>query len=201
MATSEKVTSLGLSAEVFLAFWAQRARGRKKESRRIRRLFITEIIDERVCDGVNFVGGLVFAEGDMPLRFVPHGEEGIGRRGRGVDMGETQLVGQRHGGGIELRTADDEDFGIACECNCLFERCGDFGVGPRLTDGARNDDVSAIGECALGQRLVGVASHDDGMARGERFEAAQVVAERIEQLVVQPDGIVFGQSTNDGDHD
>ena len=64
----------------------------------------------------------------------------------------------------------------------------------------RKHDVPTIGESALGKGEVGVAAHDDGMARGEGLETLQVVGQPINQLVLITDGPVLRHRSNNTNH-
>jgi len=60
------------------------------------------------------------------------------------------------------------------------------------------DDVAAVGQGTLRQGLEGAASHDDGVAGGERLEAFQIVGQPIQQFVLKAYRTVTGDGYNDG---
>ena len=144
---------------------------------------------------------MVFRGDDVPQLGVNLGEKGIGMFGQGVDVGEAEAVGQRERSGIDGGTADDEDFLADGGIEGSLEGGKDFGVGPGSATGAGEDEVAAVGQSAFGEGLKSAASHDDGVAGGEGFEALEVSTNRIEEAVLKADGIVLSQGADEGDHD
>ena len=72
---------------------------------------------------------------------------------------------------------------------CLVERL--VAVATRkLAHCGGEDNVAAVGQCTLGERLKGSSSHDYGVTCGERLETLQVVGQPIYKLVVVSDGTV-----------
>lgn len=62
-----------------------------------------------------------------------------------------------------------------------------------------DDDIDAMGQWPRGQRLEGLAPHDDGMVCGESLEALQVFGEVPQQLVVVAYGTVGSNGGDDAD--
>ena len=61
-----------------------------------------------------------------------------------------------------------------------------------------DDDVAAFGERTTRKGTPSIASHDDGMARGERLESLEVVGDMPQEVVVLADSVVLGYGDNDG---
>jgi len=144
------------------------------------------------------IRGVGFSTCFFPYRRVYLGEEGV-RLFRGVlDVGDVEGIGQRKGFLIYAGSADDEHFffGLASGQGC-FQR----GIALRsreLDVLTAQDDVAAVGQGTLRQGLEGAASHDDGVAGGERLEAFQIVGQPIQQFVLKAYRTVTGDGYNDG---
>ena len=144
---------------------------------------------------------MVFRGDDVPQPGVDLGEKGIGLFGQGVDVGEAEAMGERERSGIDGGAADDEDFLAGGGIDGGLEGGEHFGVGPGSATGAGEDEVAAVGQSAFGEGLKSAASHDDGVASGEGFEALEVGADGIEEAVLKADGIVLSQGADEGNHD
>ena len=59
--------------------------------------------------------------------------------------------------------------------------------------------ISALWQRSAGQRVPGVAPHNDGMARGEGLEPLEVVGYVPDEVVVLANGVVLGNGHYDGD--
>lgn len=157
------------------------------------------IIHEGVFEGMAFILRMRLLVDYSPCAVV--GEEGVGMGRRVVHLRQTQTVGQRH----RLLVDAGSTYYIyvllrRAALECGFE--GGVDVAARqLFHRRRQHHVAAVGQCALGQRQVGVAPHDDGMAGGELFEPFQVIGQPVDEFVLETDGPVFSHRCNDGNHD
>ena len=121
--------------------------------------------------------------------------------GSGIHLRQIEAVGKGQCFGIHRRAADDEHLLTLPAMREGFGQRGEtFGTG-KSRGGARQHDVAAIGQCALGQRLKRAPPHDDGMSRGELLETAQVGRKAEEQPVVVTDGAVARHGADDIDHE
>lgn len=154
---------------------------------------LPDVVGERERLVVAFVGLMLLAEGASPGFAVEFGEEDVGFLRGGVNVSEAETIGEREGCLIDACTADDEDFlVIIAGSESSFKGREHLNVLPRSINIRGEDNVAAIGQRTLGQRLKSAASHDDGVARGQRLEATQISAEVIEKIVVVADCIVVG---------
>ena len=161
-----------------------------------------EVVDEGVGVGVALVCGVVLAEDGLPVAAVGEGEESVGIKGGVVDEGDVELLRQREGLVVETGAADDEDFILFRFTGVEGSGEGGEDVGPGETEGGvvAEHDVAAVGKGSVGEGLKGLSPHDDGVAGGERLEAAQVVRQVVEELPGTPDGVVLGYGDNEGEH-
>lgn len=161
-----------------------------------------EVVDEGVGVGVALVCGVALAEDGLPVAAVGEGEESVGVKGGVVDEGYVELFCQGEGLTIKTGTADDEDFILFRFTGVEGSGEGGEDVGPGETEGGvvAQDQVAAVGEGSVREGLKGLAPHDDGVAGGERLEAAQVVRQVVEELPGTPDGVVLGYGDNEGEH-
>ena len=125
----------------------------------------------------------------LPVAVV--GEEGIRLCRDVVHLGQTQTVSQRQRLLIDPCTTYDVDVlvGPATRQGSV-QRGVDITAG-QLLDCCGQHHIATVGQGTLGQRQVGVASHDDGMACGQRLEAFQVVGQPVDEFVLESDGAVL----------
>lgn len=55
-------------------------------------------------------------------------------------------------------------------------------------------NVSSIGQCAFRKRLKRAPSHEHSVACGELFEASQILAEMVDEVVFKADSPILGHS-------
>ena len=145
------------------------------------------------------IGLVVLLGKQTPFALVDLGEEHIGIVGTGVQMGEAEAVGQGQGLGIDTSTSYNIYMCVGGQGGKGFLQRGEhFYARGIIVFLARQYDVATIGEGALGQRLKGATSHNDGMAGGEGFEALQVGTKMIEEVVIPTYGTIVGHGTNYG---
>ena len=152
--------------------------------------------------GVTFVGRMGIAENGQPVAAVSKGEEGIGILWQIVDEGDIELLRQRQGLAIDAGTSEDEDLFLSRLAGSKGSGKGGEDFGAREGEGGvvAQDEVTAVGQGTVRERLEGLASHDDGMARSKRLETLQVIRQVVEQLPCPPDGVVLSYGNNDGKH-
>ena len=112
---------------------------------------------------------------------------------------QVEAAGQRKGLRINLRAADDEDLLFGREQrHRLFERMG-HPASRNLHLLPRDDHIGPVGQ-RPSERLVGLAPHDDGMARRNGLEVFQVFGNMPQQGVLIADHTVFGDGYDDAYH-
>ena len=114
------------------------------------------------------------------LPSVVLGEEGVGVGGRVVNLGKAESVG--YGERLLVDACSTYYIYVLVLC-AVGERFLERRVAVaafELGGCATEHHVATVGQGALGERLERAASHDDGVARGERLETLQVVGQPIE---------------------
>ena len=158
---------------------------------------LPDIVSERERLVVAFVGLMLLTEGAGPGFAVKLGEEDVSFLRGGVNVSEAETISDREGCLVDACAANDEDFFvIIAGSESSVKGREHLNVLPRSINIRGENYVAAIGQCTLGQRFKSAASHDDGVARGQRLEATEISAEVIEKIVVVADCIVVGERTN-----
>ena len=157
-------------------------------------------VDEGICLRMFLVGRMFFAPHFAPLLGFQFGEEGIGLGGHVVHHGEVYAFGQADGLSIQFTSTDDVDvFGVVALHQCFFDTSVALCILIMQSLLTAEYNVASVGQCTFGERLEGLAPHDDSVTRSELLEAFEVVGQAIEQLVVEAYGIIFSYGDNDGD--
>lgn len=159
------------------------------------------VVGKGIGRGVLLVGFMRLGAHQPPVVAAKLRKPHVGMLGSGIHLRQIEAVGKGQCLGIHRRAADDEHLFVLLAMREGFGQRGEtFGTG-KSRGGARQHDVAAIGQCALGQRLKRAPPHDDGMSRGELLETAQVGRKSEEQPVVVTDGAVARHGADDIDHE
>lgn len=139
---------------------------------------------------MSLVCRVAFSAFFLPYGRVDGGKEDICLFFAVLHFRDIEAVGQRKSSGIQAGTADDEDFFlVGAGLQGLFQRAEAFRSGPLPFLSAQHD-VAAVGQCPFGERLERLASHDNGMPRGQGLESFQVVGQPIQQFVALSDAVI-----------
>lgn len=157
------------------------------------------VIYEGIALGMTLIDVVILAPYFLPS-FREIREEGVGLCGSVMNEGEAETVGERHCCLIN-RVATYYIyilFGSAVG-EGFFERCIEIATREVLWfAGTAQHDITTVWECSLRKTLECAATHDDGMAGGERLEALQVSRQPVQQFVVKSDGEVLSHGSDDG---
>ena len=135
---------------------------------------------------------------EAPRLLVPAGKERVALVGA-AHAREIEAIGTGQRLGVDLGAADHEELLVGAEERRGFvERMHDAAAGD-FDPLARDDHVGAVGQRPA-ERLVGLAAHDHGVARGEAPETPQVFGNVPEKAVVSADDAIFGHGDDDADH-
>lgn len=144
---------------------------------------------------------MVFAESTFPLREIDGRKIYVGFGCGGVNVCQTELVGEGEGGRIKRCSSDNEDLCfLRCGLKCFFRASKQFGARGSLREMAAYDEVPTMGKCPLRERFEGFSAHDDGVTGSQCFEALQVCPEVKEHLTVQPDCTLFVECAYECEH-
>ena len=120
------------------------------------------------------------------------GEESVRPRGKGIHLGEPQLLRQRESLPIDLRTPYHEHFPQrGASPQGFLQRGADLQAGVLWQRGWRGKsstagehDVVTMGQGSVGQRLIGLAPHDDSVPPRQLAESRHVLGQVEEQLAL-----------------
>ena len=143
------------------------------------------------------VGGMLLSPHLSP--FPVGREEGVGLGWGVVHLGQAKAVGALHR--LTVYTGASYHIHILvglAVCKGLFQRTKTLATLEILRRAAEHD-VAAVGQCPFGQRLKGLAAHDDGVASGELLKPLQVFGQPVYQAVLVADGEVLGHGSDDVD--
>ena len=128
----------------------------------------------------------------LPISHVYFREPGISLLGFLFDEGSVDSVSQGHRPSIDAFPADDKDLlllGFPLEC--FFQRIIEHDVVTMLLHVfslSCDDHVATVGQGIVGQRLKGLASHDDRMPGGESLEVSHILGQMPRQSVTEANG-------------
>ena len=160
----------------------------------------SHVVYKGIGAGMFLVGRTGIPAFFLPLGGVDGGEPYVGPGGFGVYFCQAQLVGQGEGLAVEAGAADDVDMFIRSARGQGFVQGGKHLRAGQLESGlGGEDDVAAVGQSAFGQGFECLAAHQDGVARGEGFEAFQVVGQPEKQLVLVADGTAAVDGGDEGE--
>ena len=143
------------------------------------------------------IGSMAFPCALLPV--VIGWEEGVGLCGCVMNLCEAESLGDVDGLLVDARSPDNEHFLVfLAVCEGFTDRAEAFAAG-QLSCAPADDDVAAVGQSAIGQRLKGFSSHQNGVSHGELLETSQIIWEPVKEAVVEADGPVFSHGGDDGD--
>ena len=132
--------------------------------------------------------------------FMPFGTVVVGELGVAVDVavdvGDEEGVGEGQCLVVNFGAADDEDGRVAGSFECGVEAGKTFDAGDGGTAG--EDDVAAAGE-GFADGVVGLTSHDEGVAHGDSFEMLEVFTQMPGKTALVTDGAVGSDGGDDDD--
>ena len=165
---------------------------------------VMHIAPNALIDGEE-VGVIIFLVGlelvgngiDTPMVNVDFGEEGVGIFKMMADASDVEFVGVVKKRLINTLAANHEDaltiFDNA-QTQHLLNALASNGVFEYVIFIAAEDDVHALWQRAVWQRLVSFSAHNDGAAGCQRLKIFQIARKVAEQFVVPADAVALVNS-------